>query len=477
MLIKKYLVKNMDEAMTRIRHELGKDAVIISQRKVRKPGFKGIFADKQIEVTAAIENSNKRVNDPKPEKKISEEEVFKDTLKDSLQDLKRIMNQEIELKQEAEKRKEEDKTKKEIDEILDSGKEDNPLEVEVKEMKELLNKVIKNNEIEEKKEDALVELMKSIDIDEEYFEELTNRVKKIKRVSDNNKKFEKVIENKEIKKPVFEKIETKANDKEDKKTNIIEKANVQEGEKQLILEKINAVKEEEAKEEAEAEGKVDILDIREKLKMVMKEDMDIDSKAIQGNVVLVGPTGVGKTTTIAKLAGRLSFVEKKKVGLITVDTYRIGAVEQLKTYAEIMNLPLKVVRTIEEMDDAIESMKDCDVVLVDTTGSSSKNNSKISLLSSYIQKAHASSICVVLSATTKNYDIETILEGYKILDYNKVIVTKLDETSKYGLLYNIQRKAKVPLQFITTGQDVPDDIKVPTEDELINFIFGEDVSC
>lgn len=474
MLIKKYLVKNMDEAMTRIRHELGNDAVIISQRKVRRPGFKGIFADKQIEVTAAIENSNKRVNDPKPEKKISEEEVFKDTLKDSLQDLKRIMNQEIELKQEAEKKKEEEanKTKKGIDEILDSGKEDNPLEIEVKEMKELLNKVIKKNEIEEKKEDALVELMKSLDIDEEYFEELTNRVKKTKRVSD-NKKFEKIIENKEIKKPVFEKIETKPNDKEEKN----EKANVQEGEKQLILEKINAVKEEEAKEEEESEGKVDILDLREKLKMVMKEDMDIDSKPIQGNIVLVGPTGVGKTTTIAKLAGRLSFVEKKKVGLITVDTYRIGAVEQLKTYAEIMNLPLQVVRTIEEMDDAIESMKDCDVVLVDTTGSSSKNNSKISLLSSYIQKAHASSICVVLSATTKNYDIETILEGYKVLDYNKVIVTKLDETSKYGLLYNIQRKAKVPLQFITTGQDVPDDIKVPTEDELINFIFGEDVSC
>lgn len=474
MLIKKYLVKNMDEAMTRIRHELGNDAVIISQRKVRRPGFKGIFADKQIEVTAAIENSNKRVNDPKPEKKISEEEVFKDTLKDSLQDLKRIMNQEIELKQEAEKKKEEEanKTKKGIDEILDSGKEDNPLEIEVKEMKELLNKVIKKNEIEEKKEDALVELMKSLDIDEEYFEELTNRVKKTKRVSD-NKKFEKIIEYKEIKKPVFEKIETKPNDKEEKN----EKANVQEGEKQLILEKINAVKEEEAKEEEESEGKVDILDLREKLKMVMKEDMDIDSKPIQGNIVLVGPTGVGKTTTIAKLAGRLSFVEKKKVGLITVDTYRIGAVEQLKTYAEIMNLPLQVVRTIEEMDDAIESMKDCDVVLVDTTGSSSKNNSKISLLSSYIQKAHASSICVVLSATTKNYDIETILEGYKVLDYNKVIVTKLDETSKYGLLYNIQRKAKVPLQFITTGQDVPDDIKVPTEDELINFIFGEDVSC
>lgn len=102
--------------------------------------------------------------------------------------------------------------------------------------------------------------------------------------------------------------------------------------------------------------------------------------------VLVGPTGVGKTTTIAKLAGKLSLIDKKKVGLITIDTYRIGAVEQLKTYADIMNIPFKVVFSIKDMEKAIIDLDYCDVILVDTTGRSSKNMMQISELRAFIEK-------------------------------------------------------------------------------------------
>ena len=210
---------------------------------------------------------------------------------------------------------------------------------------------------------------------------------------------------------------------------------------------------------------------------IFERDILVTNKGLKGKVVLIGPTGVGKTTTIAKLAGRLALVEKKKVGLITIDTYRIGAIEQLKTYAEIMNIPFKVVITIKEMEDAIESMSDCDVVLIDTTGRSSKNTMQISELRAFVQKAEPDYVNMVISATTKNKDIKSILKGYSELEYGSVIITKLDETTVYGSIYNISRNANKPVSFITIGQNVPDDIKVSTKEELTRFILGEETLC
>ena len=214
----------------------------------------------------------------------------------------------------------------------------------------------------------------------------------------------------------------------------------------------------------------------EKLKALINDNIEICSDELKGNVVLIGPTGVGKTTTIAKLAGRLSLIEKKKVGLITFDTYSIGAVEQLRTYAEIMNIKFKVVNTTKEMESAITELSDCDVVLIDTTGRSSKNKMQLSELRTFVDRAKADSISIVISATTKNKDIKTILDGYSDLNYDNVIITKLDETTTYGSLFNIMKRAQKPLRYITIGQNVPDDIKVPTKEEFIGYIFGEEKS-
>ncbi|MDS0524093.1 flagellar biosynthesis protein FlhF [Clostridium sp. SHJSY1] len=374
MVIKKYTAKNMNEALTRIRYELGKEAVIISQRKIKKPGIKGFFSGKLIEVTAAIENSTLGAT------KKTEEKQVEDSFEKSLNDLKKVMNKEF-----GEKKP------------VQVEKESSKIESEVAEMKELLNQVIKNTDKGEAQEDELLTLIKDLDIDVDFYDELKDKV---------------------------------------------------------------------GSEEP-----------RKKLREVIESEIEIAEDELHGNVVFVGPTGVGKTTTIAKLAGRLSLIDKKKVGLITVDTYRIGAVEQLKTYAEIMNIPFKVVITMKEMEEAVESMKDCDIVLIDTTGRSSKNTMQISELRAFVQKANPNSINLVISATTKNRDIKTILEGYKELDYKSVIITKLDETSVYGCLYNIQKVANEPLRFVTTGQNVPDDIKAPTKNDIIRFIFGEEILC
>ncbi|MBS5951598.1 MAG: flagellar biosynthesis protein FlhF, partial [Clostridium sp.] len=157
--------------------------------------------------------------------------------------------------------------------------------------------------------------------------------------------------------------------------------------------------------------------------------------------------------------------------------YRIGAVEQLKTYAEIMNIPFKVVITLKEMEEAINSLDDCDVILVDTTGRSSKNTMQISELRAFIQKVNSSNISLVISGTTKNKDINAILSGYGEINYEDIIITKLDETTSYGCIYNISKKSNKPISYITVGQNVPDDIKVPSKDEIIKLVLGEESIC
>ena len=142
-----------------------------------------------------------------------------------------------------------------------------------------------------------------------------------------------------------------------------------------------------------------------------------------------------------------------------------------------MNIPFEVVITMKEMEEAIEKMKGCEVVLVDTTGRSSKNAMQISELRAFVQKAKANHVHMVISATTKNSDIKSILKGYAELKYDNIIITKLDEATVYGSLYNIAKISNRPVNFITTGQNVPDDIKVPTKEEIASFILGEEILC
>ncbi|SHJ67751.1 flagellar biosynthesis protein FlhF [Hathewaya proteolytica DSM 3090] len=217
------------------------------------------------------------------------------------------------------------------------------------------------------------------------------------------------------------------------------------------------------------------------LKDIIMDTFDVkicDEKDIKDGVTaFVGPTGVGKTTTIAKLAGKYSLEYKKKVGLITVDTYRIGAVEQLKTYAEIMGIPFEVVFDIKEMERAIEKMKDCHMIFLDTTGRSSKNLMQLQELKAFVKKAEPNKVFLVLSATTKNKDINSIIEGYKIMDYESLIITKLDETTTYGSILTMVKKSKVPVSYVTVGQGVPQDIKKIGEKELAEIVLGETSIC
>ncbi len=189
-------------------------------------------------------------------------------------------------------------------------------------------------------------------------------------------------------------------------------------------------------------------------------------------VVMVGPTGVGKTTTIAKLAANYSLIGNKKVGLITIDTYRIAAVDQLKTYADIINVPLKVAYTVGELKQALDSFHNMDLVLIDTSGRSHLNLMQMSELHAALKQINAK-IYLVLSAATKSQDLTAIINAFKVLGIDSIIITKLDETQSYGILIQAANYGKAPISFITNGQSVPDDIQVAAESNLINLILGE----
>lgn len=177
-------------------------------------------------------------------------------------------------------------------------------------------------------------------------------------------------------------------------------------------------------------------------------------------IFFMGPTGVGKTTTIAKVASSLKLEKKAKVALITADTYRIAAVEQLKTYASILGLPLKVVYSAEEMRDIKSELEVFDVVLIDTAGRSHKSQEQREDIREFLDTVPSEEreVYLVLSVTTKYKDLVRIAETYKeMVDY-RLIFTKLDETSSIGSIYNIKMLTGAPLSYVTWGQNVPDDI-------------------
>lgn len=189
----------------------------------------------------------------------------------------------------------------------------------------------------------------------------------------------------------------------------------------------------------------------------------------------VGPTGVGKTTTIAKIASKYKVEYGKKIAFITADTYRIAATEQLQVYANILDAPMEIVYSKEEMNDAIGKLSDYDLIFVDTAGFSHKNEAQrkdMKLLLQGVSNEYTKEVYLVLSATTKYRDLLEIVDIYhEICDY-KLIFTKLDETTTYGNLLNIKLYSGADLSYTTNGQNVPDDIEVFDTQKIVKQLLG-----
>ena len=189
-------------------------------------------------------------------------------------------------------------------------------------------------------------------------------------------------------------------------------------------------------------------------------------------VAFVGPTGVGKTTTIAKVAAKFSLMEHRRVAIITSDTFRIAATDQIRRYGEIIGVPVKVAETPDDLQQLLLSFGGFDLVLLDTAGRSPQNRDQIIHLKQLMEAARPDEIHLVVSMTTKYIDVLSIVAKFGIVPVNRLILTKFDETRTYGLALNLSVNFSMEVAYVTAGQQVPDDIEVADPARLAKLIVG-----
>lgn len=400
MKVKRYVGETAQEAMQKVKSDLGRDAIILNTRKIRRKGIAGFFSKPLIEVVATIDSDiSSSAKQPVTYNRSGAAEM-------PAQSFKSEFNAHLEQKKSEPK----DNGKSQV-----QNEEKEKIQQDFMELKAMLSKVY----------DA-------VKIDYENT-----------KLSDIVKKYLKTLENSEVDKVIVNDV------------------------KEKIMETLDG-----EKQQSDTIVRNTIYSI---LSKYMKEPEPFSFTKGKKVVIFIGPTGVGKTTTLAKLAANMVLTEKKKVGLITSDTYRIAAVEQLKTYSEIIGVPLSIIYTPGEILNAIEGYADKDLVLVDTAGRSHKDKYQLMELKTLIKSSIDYEVYLVISATTKFSDCIEIIKNYSFLEDYKLLFTKLDETSSFGAILNVAYITKKPISYITTGQSVPDDIEIADNGKIINCLLGDNL--
>lgn len=219
-------------------------------------------------------------------------------------------------------------------------------------------------------------------------------------------------------------------------------------------------------------------EIMQEAKRIVAENLDKlqFSKALSKKfIALVGPTGVGKTTTLAKLAAHAALEEKKKVAFITLDTYRIAAIDQLKTYAALLDIPVEVAYEPEDFVKAVETFADYDQIFIDTAGRNYRDAEFVHTLNAILSRENELETYLVLAVTMKERDLDPIMENFEHMTIDQLIFTKADETKVYGSMVNIMLKYGLAAAYVTTGQDVPDDITQAAPKLFADYMIGDGV--
>jgi len=188
-------------------------------------------------------------------------------------------------------------------------------------------------------------------------------------------------------------------------------------------------------------------------------------------IALVGPTGVGKTTTVAKIASEAILKRNLKVGLINLDTYKVAAFDQLATYAKILNVPFRSASSAEDLSAAIRDFQALDLVLIDTTGRSQRDPVSLKEMEGLLQRIKRLQIGLVLSSTTRDSDLYDMATRFSMFRPQGIIMSKLDEATIFGAVYNISQKTKLPLLYFTTGQRVPEDLEEVSKERVVSLLM------
>lgn len=413
MIIKKFQGKTEADATEQAKKELGPNVVIMNVKNVKRKGIFAFLKPQMVEVTAALEEESERSAYVKKEEKVPLEE----SIPVPVNKAQPIFSEET-------------LRRFEMNSAPKSQEADKNENVETKAIEEKLDNL--QSLLEQKLQPKENESVIADTVTEEKNSELI--------------KFEKLLYNKMIENEVNE---TYAN--------------------QIIEEMEKNVKPNMPFDQA-------LANIYQKMILKFgKPETITPAKNGPKVVFFIGPTGVGKTTTIAKIASKFSVEGKKKVALLTTDTYRIAAAEQLRTYADILEVPFRVIYTVEEIDNSLRDFKDYDYIFVDTAGHSHKNEIQKANMNEFIHSVDGKvekEAYLVLSATTKYRDLLSIADSYSEMTEYKLIFTKLDETVTLGNLLNLKLYTGAPLSYVTCGQNVPDDIEQFNPQKTVKLLLG-----
>lgn len=221
-------------------------------------------------------------------------------------------------------------------------------------------------------------------------------------------------------------------------------------------------------------GLIDIDKIKDSVRLRIAGMVDIkkiESSSNQKKVItFVGPTGVGKTTTLAKVAAKLAMDEGKDVGVITVDTYRIAAVDQLRAYADMIDIPIRVAHTPKELAESVNDFSDKEYILIDTVGRSQYDDKRIRMLKGLLKVLPSPENYLVINSSTRSSDASDIFKNFSVMPLHGFVFTKIDETKTFGMLLNMIVNTKLPVCCFTNGQEVPDDIVAANKEIIADLI-------
>ena len=415
MIIKKFQGATETEAILAAKEEMGSDAVVMNIKTVKPKGIFSIFRKSYVEITAALEEREVK----QTPKAMQKQGVTASGRAGSSVDVV-------------------------SDEKVNPYNKDKADNIAIEEKLQKLQMMLEKQIVQEKASaDASKEAKEAFEATDSVAENHVDSVKS-KNLSCLKLVYNKLIDN--------EVAEVYAN--------------------QIIGEVENALKKEAPLDNVLAA-------VYQKIVLKLGEPVAIEPEQGKKKIIfLVGPTGVGKTTTIAKLASSLKLNKKAKLALMTSDTYRIAAVEQLRTYANILDVPLSVVYTEAELEDALEKFKDYDIILVDTAGRSHRDTEQCEEIFRMVEAVDPDKtrfekdVYLVISATTKYRDLVRITKVYERLGDYKIIFTKLDETFGYGNIINIAMLTGKSMSYTTFGQNVPDDIDLIDVQEIAKQLLG-----
>lgn len=412
MTINKFQGKTKEEAIEKAKAEFGENAVIMNVREIKPKGFLGIFKSSTFEVTAAMQ----------------EKDVFPSISRKTVSRVPDKINyaadEEIKLPPYSDSKEAFGDISREIEKIEKREKKESS-ENKIEERLNNLSNILEEKLGKPKEEEALPAPKES---------------------SGEELKFVRILYNTLISNEVNEKYVNQ------------------------ILEEIERF--------LRPGNSVDTIlsNIYQKLILRFGQPKGISVAGAKPKVIFfIGPTGVGKTTTIVKIASKYKVEMEKKVAFITADTYRIAATEQLKIYANILDAPMSIVYSVDDINNAIAQMLDYDLIFVDTAGFSHKNEEQKAETKSLldgVDSVYEKEVFLVVSATTKYNDLLDIVDMYKEISSFKLIFTKLDETSTFGNLLNIKLYSGAELSYATNGQNVPDDIEIFNTQKIVKQLLG-----